>query len=50
MNILFPVKTFVLFNSLEYFLNKCDYYLKHNNKRRWIAVNSYGKVKDIPII
>lgn len=41
-----PSEDLVLFNSLEHFLNKCDYYLKHNNKRRQIAANGYGKVKE----
>ena len=30
----------------EDFLNKCDYYLKHDNERRQIAANGYGKVKE----
>ena len=46
MNILFPAKTFVLFESQEDFLNKCNYYLKHDNERRQIAANGYGKVKE----
>lgn len=27
-------------------MNKCDYYLKHDNERRQIAANGYGKVKE----
>ena len=32
--------------SQEDFLNKCNYYLKHDNERRQIAANGYGKVKE----
>ena len=41
-----PGEDLVLFESQEDFLNKCDYYLKHDNERRQIAANGYGKVKE----
>ena len=36
----------MLFDSQEDFLNKCDYYLKHDNERLQITANGYGKVKE----
>lgn len=44
MNILFPAKTLCFLNLRKIY--KCDYYLKHDNERRQIAANGYGKVKE----
>ena len=41
-----PGEDLVLFDSQEDFLNKCDYYLKHDNERLQITANGYGKVKE----
>ena len=36
-----PGEDLVLFDSQEDFLNKCDYYLKHDNERLQITANGY---------
>mgnify|MGYP005980030723 CR=1 FL=1 len=30
----------------EDLINKCDYYLEHDNERRQIAANGFGKVNE----
>ncbi len=40
-----PGEDFVYFESKEDLLQKCDYYLKHEDKRKEIAQNGYEKAK-----
>lgn len=35
-----------VFESKEDLINKCDYYLEHDNERRQIAANGFGKVNE----
>lgn len=41
-----PDEDFVYFDSKEDLLNKCDYYLEHEDERIRIARNGYEKVKE----
>ncbi|MCI8465841.1 MAG: glycosyltransferase [Lachnospiraceae bacterium] len=41
-----PGEDMEIFYSTEDMVQKCDYYLKHDAKRRQIAANGYGKVKE----
>ena len=41
-----PDEDFVYFESQEDLLNKCRYYLEHDDKRQQIAQNGYSKVKE----
>ena len=36
----------LLIESKEDLINKCDYYLEHDNERRQIAANGFGKVNE----
>ena len=40
-----PGEDFVYFESKEDLLQKCDYYLEHEDKRKEIAQNGYEKAK-----
>lgn len=41
-----PGEDLILYESQDDLLTKCDYYLSHEDKRRQIAANGYGKVKE----
>lgn len=41
-----PDVDYVYFESKDDLINKCDYYLKHDDKRREIAYNGHKKVKE----
>lgn len=46
LNHFIPDVDYVYFESKDDLLNKCDYYLKHDDKRIAIANNGYKKVKE----
>lgn len=46
LNHFIPDEDFVYFESKEDLLNKCDYYLEHDDKRRQIAKNGHDKMKE----
>lgn len=41
-----PGEDMAVFESKEDLINKCDYYLEHDNERRQIAANGFGKVNE----
>ena len=41
-----PDVDYVYFESKDDLINKCDYYLKHDDKRKEIAYNGHKKVKE----
>lgn len=41
-----PGEDFVFFDGEDDLLQKCDYYLEHEDERQQIAMNGYKKVKD----
>lgn len=46
LNHFVPDEDFVYFESKSDLINKCDYYLRHENERARIAHNGYEKVKE----
>lgn len=46
LNHLIPDEDFVYFESKEDLLNKCTYYLEHDDERKRIAQNGYSKIKE----
>lgn len=46
-NYLIPGEDYDYYTSLEDLKEKCDYYLKHEDVRKAIAVNGYNKVKEL---
>lgn len=41
-----PDKDFVYYESIDDLIRKCDYYIKHEDERKAIALNGYNKVKE----
>lgn len=41
-----PGEDLVLYESQEDLINKCSYYLSHDNERRQIVINGYNKIKE----
>ena len=41
-----PDNDFVYYESIDDLIRKCDYYIKHEDERKAIALNGYNKVKE----
>ena len=39
-------RDFVYYESIDDLIRKCDYYIKHEDERKAIALNGYNKVKE----